>query len=218
MSSKQIKISILHFFIFNKNAQYTNFNLFYKDRIIGETEINNMELLDIVDEKNNITGKIVDREIVHKDGLWHREVGVIIINEKGELLLEKRSATKKQSPNKWAICAGHIESGDIPENAIVREIKEEIGIDVKFEDLQFLDVFKRNKKFENGQENNTFIYIYVYKTKNKIEDYTIQIEELSEVKYFPKDKIENALKENNLDYAFYDEHYIKDILNRIKEM
>ena len=177
-----------------------------------------MELLDIVDEKNNLTGKSIDREIVHKEGLWHREVGVIIINEKGELLLEKRSAIKKQSPNKWAICAGHIEAGDIPQKAIVREIKEELGIDVNFEDLQFLDIFKRNKKFENGQENNTFIYIYVYKTNNKIEEYTVQVEELSQVKYFPKSEIENALKEGNSDYAFYDEQYIIEVLNKIKEM
>ena len=177
-----------------------------------------MELLDIVDENNNLTGKIVDREIVHKEGLLHREVGVIIINEKGELLLEKRSKTKKQSPEKWAICAGHIEAGDIPEKAILREIKEEIGIDLKIEDLTFLDVFKRDKKFDNGQHNNTFIYIYVYRTTNKVEDYIVQEEELSEVKYFAKDKIENALEEKNEDYAFYDEPYIKDVLNKIKEI
>ena len=174
-----------------------------------------MELLDIVDENNYLTGKVLDREIVHKEGLFHREVGVIIINEKEELLLEKRAASKKQSPNKWAICAGHIEAGDVPQRAIIREIKEEIGIDLKIEDLDFLGIFKRNKKFENGQENNTFIYIYVFRTDKKIEDYTIQVEELSEVKYFTKDEIENALKMNNDSFAFYDEQYIKDVLKKI---
>ena len=175
-----------------------------------------MELLDIVDENNNLTGEFVDREIVHSEGLLHREVGVIVLNENNEILLEKRSATKKQSPNKWALCAGHIEAGDIPENAILREVKEEIGIDITEEDLQFLDIFRRDKKFSNGQYNNTYIYIYVYRTNKKIEDYTIQIEELSEVKYFPITDIEKDLEEENADYAFYDEPYIKEILNRIK--
>jgi len=47
-----------------------------------------MELLDIVDENNNLTGEILEREIVHAQGLWHREVGVIVLNEKGKLLIE----------------------------------------------------------------------------------------------------------------------------------
>ena len=174
-----------------------------------------MELLDVVDNNNDLTGEIVEREIVHSKGLLHREVGVIILNENQELLLEKRSLTKKQSPGKWAICAGHIEAGDVPEKAIIREIKEEIGIDVKIDDLKFLDVFKRDKKFNNGQQNNTFIYIYVYRTNNKIEDYTIQIEELSEVKYFSKEEVEKALEDGNEDFAFYDEQYINDVLEKI---
>ena len=175
-----------------------------------------MELLDIVDENNNLTGEFIDREIVHSEGLLHREVGVIVLNENNEMLLEKRSLTKKQSPGKWALCAGHIEAGDTPENAILREVKEEIGIDITKNDLEFLDVFRRDKKFDNGQHNNTYIYIYIYKTNKKVEDYIIQIEELSEVKYFPIKDIEKALEERNTDYAFYDEPYIKEILNRIK--
>lgn len=46
-----------------------------------------MEYFDIVDENNNLTGKTEEREIVHTTGLWHREVAVWVINEKGELLL-----------------------------------------------------------------------------------------------------------------------------------
>ena len=41
-----------------------------------------MELLDVVDENNNLTGKQEEREIVHRDGLWHREVAIWIMNEK----------------------------------------------------------------------------------------------------------------------------------------
>ena len=58
--------------------------------------------------------------------------------------------------------------------------------------------------------------MHACKTNKKVEDYTIQIEELSEVKYFPINVIQKALEEKNTDYAFYDEPYIKEILNRIK--
>lgn len=116
-----------------------------------------MELLDIVDKDNNLTGEIVDREIVHEKGLFHREVAVIIINENNEVLLEKKAPSKKQAPNKWALCAGHIEAGDKPENAIIREIKEEIGLELQIGDLEFLKICKRCRKFNSNQHNNVYM-------------------------------------------------------------
>lgn len=177
-----------------------------------------MELLDIVDENNNFTGKSKDREMIHKEGLLHREVGVIIINEKNELLLEKRAATKKQSPNKWNFCAGHIESNETPEISMIREMKEEIGISANIEELKFINTYRANRKLNNGQHNNMFIYIFLFKTDKEIKDYKIQIEELSEVKYFSIDEIIKAISEDNKDFAFYDAKYYIDILNKIKEM
>ena len=43
----------------------------------------NMEYLDVVDENNNLIGKNEERNIIHEKGIWHREVAVWIINEKG---------------------------------------------------------------------------------------------------------------------------------------
>lgn len=83
-----------------------------------------MEYLDVVDENNNLTGKIEERNIIHEKGIWHREVAVWIMNEQGKILLQKRASTKKQEPNKWAICAGHIDAGETVENAILRELEK----------------------------------------------------------------------------------------------
>ncbi len=41
-----------------------------------------MELLDIVDDNNNLTGNQEDKDIIHEKGLWHREIAVFIQNEK----------------------------------------------------------------------------------------------------------------------------------------
>ena len=54
-----------------------------------------MELLDIVDENGNYTGEIIDRKQAQELGLLHWEVIVIVVNEKKQILLQKRSATKK---------------------------------------------------------------------------------------------------------------------------
>ena len=97
-----------------------------------------MELLDVVDENNNLTGRQEDREVVHRDSLWHREVVIWIMNENGEVLLQKRSATKKSNPNKWGITAGHVDAGEEPLEVAKRETLEEIGLELKDNDMEFL--------------------------------------------------------------------------------
>ena len=175
-----------------------------------------MELLDIVDSNDVLTGEVLDRQIVHSTGLWHREVGVVIINDNNEMLLEKRAPTKKQSPNMWALCAGHIDAGETPDETIVREIKEEIGLDLSIKDLEFLKVLKTPMKFESGQYNNAILYTNFNKTNKKISDYKIQKEELTEVKYFKIAEIERAIAIKDEKFAFAKQDYMKDILTILK--
>ena len=54
-----------------------------------------MEYIDVVDENNNFTGEVVGKNIVHEKGLFYREVIGIIVNNKNEILLQKRSTNKK---------------------------------------------------------------------------------------------------------------------------
>lgn len=54
------------------------------------------------------------------------------MNDKKELLLQKRSATKKSHPNFWDISgAGHIRAGETVTEGAIRELKEELGVEVK---------------------------------------------------------------------------------------
>ena len=89
-----------------------------------------MEYLEIVDEQNNLTGQVEERDVVHEKGLWHREVAVWIMNEKGEVLLQKRAATTKQGANCWSVCAGHVDPGEEPIDAAIRETYEEVGLQI----------------------------------------------------------------------------------------
>ena len=67
-----------------------------------------MEYIDIVDENNNPTGIIKEKEQAHKDGDFHRSTHIWIINNKKEVLLQKRGPNQKYS-NQWDISsAGHI--------------------------------------------------------------------------------------------------------------
>lgn len=175
-----------------------------------------MELLDVVDENNNITGRQEDREIVHRDGLWHREVSIWIMNEKGELLLQRRAATKKQSPNKWAITGGHVTAGEEPLYIAKKEILEEIGLNVKEEELEILFITKLEKKISDEQYNNHFSYFYFIKTDKEVSDFIIQKEELSCLKYISIKEIEEIVKKQDERYVFSKGEYMIELISIFK--
>ncbi len=172
-----------------------------------------MELLDVLDENGKETGEIEDKDIIHKKGLYHKEVEVWIVNEEGKILIQKRAENKKQAPNKWSITAGHVESGENVEDAMVREIKEEIGIDCKKEDLKLILIAKHHSY---RGDNNTFRYGYFYRTNKKITDFTIQQEEVSELKYITLQQLEQIVKQKDNNYLFYTWEYIQEVIHYLK--
>lgn len=177
-----------------------------------------MELLDVLDEEGNLTGQKEDKDIIHEKGLWHREVCVLIRNEKGEYLIQKRAATKKQAPNKWGMTAGHVDAGENFEEAIVREIKEELGIEVTVEELKPLATFKQPYESQTTTNNNYTKY-YFYTTNRKIEDYTICLEELSELKYITLEEMEQKVenKDESCSYAQRDQN-MKEVIALLKNI
>ena len=157
-----------------------------------------MELLDILDENGNYTGKVEERKIVHEKGLWHIHVGIWIMNENGELLLQRRSPQKKRNPNKWTRTGGHVESGETPINGIVRETKEEIGVTLPLEKIEFMDI----DKCAPDNCNHHFTYSYFIIVNYKIEDYTIQREEVSDLKYITIEELEKIKNNKDVNYTF----------------
>jgi len=89
----------------------------------------NKEYFDIIDSSGKIIGKS-SREECHSDkSLAHRVVHVLVFNSKGELFLQKRSMNKDIQPGKWdTSVGGHLHFGETFEQAVCREMKEELGI------------------------------------------------------------------------------------------
>lgn len=150
-----------------------------------------MELLDIVDEQGNFTGQVMEREKAHDLNLLHWEIAVFFVNDNKELLLQKRSPNKRFSPNKWGLCAGHVDSGETPDSTALREKKEELGIKLSPGDLRILEDRDVLKLESNSRLTRMYYVIY---NKN---DFTIQTEELSEVKWFNIDDVIDRIKNND---------------------
>jgi 8-oxo-dGTP diphosphatase len=123
---------------------------------------------------------------------------IILENDKGELLLALRDNKPGiPFPNHWDLIGGHVEVGETPEEALVREVKEELNIDLK----EFLFF----KKYEclTGDAYENIKYIYTGKINIPIEEVTLL--EGERPQYFspeelPDLKFANIIKSIIMDY------------------
>lgn len=154
------------------------------------------EYFDIINEYGEFTGKTASREEAHKEGLWHKAVVVFIINSRNEILLQKRSANKKLWPNMWDITAGgHVLKGEFGYQAVIRETKEEIGVNINPQDLLFIgSTLSINKKDDIINKHLNEYYI-VHKDVN-IKDITLDLNEVSDIKYISKEELLKRIANN----------------------
>lgn len=113
------------------------------------------ELLDVVDHANRVTGQLTRAEI-HARGLLHRSVHVLVFNAAGEVFIQKRSLNKDTNPGLWdTSAAGHVDAGETPLAAAVRELAEELGIEVSEASLEPVALLEPDAS--NGYE---FVKVY----------------------------------------------------------
>ena len=166
-----------------------------------------MELIDVVDENGNYTGEVVERKKAHELGLGHWEVIIVVVNEKNELLLQKRSENKKYYPNKWSLCSGLVISGESVAEGAIRELKEELGVAFSIDDLNVL---------AENLDLTRFYYVICNKDEK---DFVIQKEELSAVKWFKFTDVINMISSKDDSIIVNDKIYnvllkLYDILNK----
>lgn len=167
-----------------------------------------LEYLDVLDENGNLTGIKKARKEVHRDGDWHRTVHIWIINEKGEILLQRRCADKDSYPNMLDIsCGGHLSAGDSSIEGAKRELKEELNLDVDEKDLKFIKTIKHNLNYGEKFINNQFEDIYYLEINKKIEELKFQEEEISEIIYVPYTLFKRMIKDRQEDLIMRDEEF-----------
>jgi isopentenyldiphosphate isomerase len=141
-----------------------------------------MEIWDVYDKDGNLTGYTKTKNDVWTSEEYHLGASLWIIKNNGNLLIQKRAASKRRLPNVWCNIGGSVISGESSRQGCVREVEEEIGIKVSDKDLVLL---------QRAVFNNTINDDYALICDFPIENVVIQPEEVSDVKWASIDEIKS---------------------------
>lgn len=146
------------------------------------------EYTDLYDENKNLTGEVLFREKGTKlevpQGRYSIVVLVFIENSKGEFLFQMTSKRKK---NVWATTGGHVKSGQTSKEAIIEEIKEELGIDIDENEIELFKTYKYESAFKD---------VFYLKKDIDVSKLTYEEDEVEYVKYLSKQEILDLINNN----------------------
>ena len=116
------------------------------------TEYSSEERFSVVDEQDQVTGA-APRGQVHGNNLLHRAVHILIFNPAGEVFLQLRSRWKDRHPLRWdSSAAGHVCADEEYDQAAIRELREELGIDIPLAKVAKLTASQRT--------DHEFVWLY----------------------------------------------------------
>jgi len=165
-----------------------------------------MELMEKFDNKRKPLNKVGERYHEEKDE-YVQGVHVWIMNSKNELLIQRRNPNKRIHPNLWSTTGGGTDLGETTLETAIRECKEELGVDIKNDEIELLLSYRRSYDF---------IDIWLVKKDIDIKDVVIQEEEVSEVKWISFEDFEKLIENNetseNVKLYF---SFFKELVNRL---
>ncbi len=168
-----------------------------------------MEKLDVLDENGTATGIIKDRSEVHRDGDWHRAVHVWIVNGQNEILLQKRSSEIDLFKNLWDISlAGHVQSGEKSREAAKRELREELNIKARDDELKFVETYQSRLK-DGADQDNQFCDVYLLRREIDLRKIKKQKKEVAATAFFPIKEFKERLLANPEQFVPRAEEYKK---------
>lgn len=177
------------------------------------------EFLNIIDSSDRITSECKPRSLVHRDGDLHPTVHIWIIKRKDMgiyALLQKRASTKDTHPNCYDVSsAGHVSQGSEYRAAAVRELAEELGLNVSPEKLEFIGMKKNCSCSTCGEKqikDNEISAVYLYREDVKIDDLILQASEVSEVCWAEIDELLSIMHRKELKHCI-----VADELKMIKK-
>ena len=178
--------------------------LFVKNRLLAKAASQD-EWLPIVNEKGEVVGKATRRSCHSGSMLLHPVVHLHLINEQGDIYLQKRSMKKNFLPGMWdTAVGGHVALGEKIEDALKRETFEELGI------TKFKARFLGSYVWESSRERE-LVFPFLCTSHDAIH---INNDEVDEGRFWSRKEIEQNAAANIFTPNFL--HEYNHLLKKIK--
>lgn len=142
-----------------------------------------MELWDLYDKNRNKLNKVAKRGDYLKDDEFHLVVNAWIINKNGEFLITQRNEYKSH-PLMWETTGGSVNLGEDSITGALREVKEELGIDL---DISNAKLIGSTTRYYEGCPD--ILDVWLFESNVLLDEITIQKEEVNDVMWASKEKI-----------------------------
>ena len=153
-------------------------------------------------KENGELADLVDRQEVHAKGILHAGVQCWLMNEKGQVLLQRRAATKDKSAGKWDVsfgghCVESDDTNDILIYNVIKEGKEELGLTINPQ-----NVIKLGEVRYTSQENKNKELLGIFLIKvNDNQKFVFEDGEVSEVMWIEPETLLCNIMQNPKEYA-----------------
>lgn len=150
------------------------------------------EIFDVVNDKDEVIGQQTRSE-VHRLGLPHRAIHVLVFNSRGQIFLQKRSMTKDRQPGLWdSSASGHLDRGEDYDACAIREAHEELGLRLGKPPAR---LFKLSASPETDQE-----HVWVYRCQAD-GPFSLHPEEIERGDWFDAGRLSQWITERPDDFA-----------------
>lgn len=134
-----------------------------------------MELWDIYDKNKQRTGRTMKRnDWCLKDDEYHLTVLGVVARPDGRFLITKRVMTKQWAPGWWEVSGGAAQAGEESLDAVLREVREETGLDCSDAEGGYMFTYHRENP---GEGDNYFVDVYRFIRDFDEADLKLQTEE-----------------------------------------
>ena len=157
-----------------------------------------MELWDLYTAERVPTGDVIERGRPITAGLYHVGIHAWIKNSEGKYLISQRSSTKDVLPLMWETVAGSVLSGETSLEGVLREVKEEVGIDFTPDDARL--VYSVTGREVCGNQIQEILDVYLFEYDGKIDLSKATTDEVAQSKWLTRDEIAALKREGKLVY------------------